>query len=68
MRASVQFAADTETCAGRNEEEGFTLLHLVSECQRVAQFNIHLCPFPHCRRDNLQSEDNGYAEKQQWAV
>lgn len=55
---SVQFAADMETCTGCNEEEGFTLLHLVSECQRVAQFNIHFCPFLHYRRDNLHPHEN----------
>lgn len=34
MSVSVQFAADMETCRGCNVEEAFTLLRLVSECQR----------------------------------
>lgn len=34
MSVSVQFAADMETCRGCNEEQAFTLLRLVSECQR----------------------------------
>lgn len=34
MSVSVQFAADMETCRGCNEEEAFTLLRLVFECQR----------------------------------
>lgn len=38
MSVSVQFAADIETGTGCNEEEGLTLLHLVSECQLVAQY------------------------------
>lgn len=72
MSGSVQFVADMETCTGCNEEEGFTLLHLVSECQRAAEFNIHLCPFPHYQRGNLHSHENmkkkGYAKERKWAV